>query len=193
MEEKQGLPILPFASPAAWEAWLAEHHKVSKGLWLKLAKKESGVETVTYREALDVALCYGWIDGQKGSLDETFWLQKFTPRGPKSKWSKVNRGHVERLAAAGRMQPAGLAAVDAAKADGRWEAAYDSPKNVTVPDDLRAALDKNPTAAAFFAALNGANRYAILYRVHDAKRPETRAKRIAEFIAMLARGETLYP
>jgi uncharacterized protein YdeI (YjbR/CyaY-like superfamily) len=186
VDEKQGQPVIPFPSTQAWERWLAEHHATSAGVWVKMAKKASGIESVTHVEALDVALCYGWIDGQRASLDETWFLQRFTRRRPLSKWSKVNREKVAALIAANRMQPAGLAAVEAAQADGRWDQAYDPPSKVTVPDDLRAALDANPEAAAFFATLNSSNRYAILYRVHDAKRPETRARRIEQFVGMLA-------
>ncbi|CAA9412120.1 MAG: hypothetical protein AVDCRST_MAG64-2429 [uncultured Phycisphaerae bacterium] len=189
----QDLPVTAFPTPAAWEAWLATHHASSPGLWLKFAKKDSGIDSVTYPEALDGALCYGWIDGQVKRLDETYYLQRYTPRGPRSKWSKINRGKVAALTAAGRMKPAGLRQVDAAKADGRWDAAYDSPKTATVPDDLRRALDADPRAAAFFAALDGRNRYAILYQLQDARRPDTRARRIAKFVAMLAKGEKLYP
>lgn len=190
---KAELPILLFDDAGAWETWLAEHHATSPGLWLRLAKKNAPLRSVTYPEALDAALCYGWIDGQKKSFDEHTWLQKFTPRGPKSLWSKINRDRVDALAAAGRMQPAGLAAVERAKADGRWDAAYDSQRTATVPDDFQAALDRSPRAAEFFATLNGANRYAILFRVQTAAKPETRAKRIATLIAMLERGEKLHP
>jgi uncharacterized protein YdeI (YjbR/CyaY-like superfamily) len=192
MDTKQGLPILAFASPAKWEEWLAEHHQTSKGLWLKIAKKGTGTTTATYAEALDVALCYGWIDGQKGAFDETYFLQRFTPRGPRSKWSKINREKVEALIAAKRMRPAGLAEVEKARADGRMDAAYEGQRTASVPDDLQAALDANPKAAAFFATLSSVNRYAILYRVQDAKKPETRAGRIVKFIGMLERGETVH-
>lgn len=186
------LPILPFASAAAFEAWLEAEHAHAAGLWLKIAKKDAGIATVTYAEALDVALCFGWIDGQKRSFDETWFLQRFTPRRRGSRWSKINTDHVARLEAAGRMRPAGLAEVEAAKADGRWARAYESQSAATVPDDLQRALDANPEAAAFFATLKGANRYAVLYRVQDAKRPETRARRIDQYVEMLARGETLH-
>lgn len=192
MDTKQGLPILAFASPADWEAWLKEHHGSSKGLWLKIAKKGSGETTVTYAEALDVALCHGWIDGQKGALDEAFFVQRFTPRGPRSKWSKINREKAEALIKAKRMRPAGLAEVEAAKADGRWEAAYEGQRTITVPEDLQKELDASPKAAAFFATLSSVNRYAILYRIQDAKKPETRARRIEKFIGMLERGETVH-
>lgn len=193
MKAKPDIPVLQFESQKAWAAWLKKNHDKSPGVWLQIAKKASGVLSVTYAEALDVALCYGWIDGQKNSHDASSWLQKFTPRGPKSIWSKINREHVQRLTDAGLMQPAGLKAVEAAKRDGRWDAAYDSQSKVTVPDDLQAALDKNPKAKAFFATLKSTNRYAILFRIHTAKKPETRAKRIAQFVEMLEKGETLYP
>jgi uncharacterized protein YdeI (YjbR/CyaY-like superfamily) len=189
---KDDLPILPFASPSDWEAWLADRHVTANGIWLKLAKAASGIASVTYAEALDVALCYGWIDGQKAPFDDRYWLQRFTPRRARSKWSKVNREKVEALIAAGRMQPAGLCEIERAKADGRWNAAYDSQRTMTIPDDLQQVLDANPHAAAFFAGLTGANRYAILYRIHDAKRPETRQRRIEQFIQMLAEGRALY-
>jgi uncharacterized protein YdeI (YjbR/CyaY-like superfamily) len=186
-------PILLFADRSAFRAWLSEHHASQPGLWLRIAKAASPLQSVTYAEALDVALCFGWIDGQKRSHDAESFLQRFTPRQKRSVWSKRNREHVERLTAAGEMHPAGLAAVEAAKADGRWDRAYDSSGTVTVPDDLQAALDAHPKASMFFATLKGRNRYAILYRIQTAVKPETRARRIAEFVAMLERGETLYP
>jgi len=192
MDTKSGLPVLPFASLTTFREWLEEHHAASKGIWLKIAKKGSGVPTVTYAEALDEALCYGWIDGQKGALDEVFFLQRFTPRGPRSKWSKINVDKADALATAGRMRAAGRAEVEKAKADGRWEAAYDPQSKATVPEDLQKALDENPKAAKFFATLSGANRYAVLYRIHEAKKPETRAKRIEKFVGMLERGETVH-
>ncbi|MBS2965570.1 YdeI/OmpD-associated family protein [Actinocrinis puniceicyclus] len=186
--------ILSFASAPLWAAWLAEHHAhTPDGLWLKIARRESGIPSVTYAEALDEALCFGWIDGQKNKLDERWWLQRFTPRRARSRWSKVNTEKALALIAAGRMQPAGLREVEAAKADGRWERAYDGQSAAQVPPDLQAALEANPRAAQFFATLTGANRYAVLYRIHDAKRPQTRADRIAKFIAMLERGETIHP
>ena len=191
--EENELPVLPFESEAAWERWLRKHHASARGVWIKFAKKNSGVPSVTYAQALDVALCHGWIDGQANPYDAAFYLQRFTPRRPKSKWSKINCGHVARLIAAGRMQPAGLKQIEAAKADGRWDAAYDSSRTATVPDDLRTALEANPRASANFETLNRQNRYAILYRIQDAKRPETRAKRIAGFIAMLEKGEKIHP
>lgn len=193
MTERQGLPVLAFASRDAFEEWLEAGHETSPGLWLKLAKKESGIPTVSYAEAVEVALCFGWIDGQKSGFDDAHWLQRFTPRRPRSKWSQTNCDRVEQLIAAGAMRPAGLAQVEAAKADGRWEAAYAPPSAAVVPDDLQAALDAVPAAAEFFATLNGTNRYAILYRVGDAKRPQTRAARIEKFVAMLAEGRTLHP
>jgi len=193
METKQGLPILSFDEKGSWEEWLAEHHQTSKGLWLKIAKKGTGIATVTYAEALDSALCYGWIDGQKGSLDDTFWLQKMTPRGPRSIWSKVNRAKALALIAEGRMKPAGREAVEQAKRNGRWEQAYDAQSTASVPADLQQELDRNPEAAAFFATLNSVNRYAVLHRIQEAKKPETRARRIEKFVAMLERHEKLHP
>ena len=187
------LPTLAFESPQSWADWLAEHHETSSGLWLKIAKGGSGTSTVSYPEALECALCFGWIDGQKGRLDDEYWLQRFTPRKPRSRWSKINREKAERLIAEGRMGPAGLREVEAARADGRWEAAYEGQATATVPPDLAAELDRNPAAREFFATLTGANRYAILYRIQDAKRPETRARRIATFVAMLAKHKTLHP
>ena len=191
-KEHKGEPVLPFASAAAWEGWLEKNHETSTGLWLKIAKKGSGIDSVTYAEALDAALCFGWIDGQKGAWDERFFLQRFTPRGRRSKWSQVNREHVARLIAAGRMRPAGLAEVERAKADGRWQAAYAPPSRMEVPDDLRRALDADPKAKAAFEALDRTNRYAMLYRLGDAKRPETRARRLAQYVEMLARGERIH-
>src|SRR3954466_8364824 len=193
METKQNLPILAFPSRKKWEEWLAKNHQTSKGLWLKNAKEGAGAGPWNYGEALEVALCYGWIDGQKGALDAEFWLQKFTPRGPRSQWSKVNREKATALIESGRMQPAGLAEVERAKADGRWEAAYDAQSKASVPEDLQRELDANPDAAAFFATLESYNRYAILYRLQEAKKPETRAKRIENFIGMLKRGEKVHP
>ena len=185
-------PSVPFESAAAWEAWLAEHQGDVDGVFVKIAKKASGIPTVTHAEALDIALCYGWIDGKRKSFDDTWFLQLFTPRRARSKWSKVNCGKVEQLIAEGRMQPGGLREIERAKADGRWDAAYDAPSTATVPDDLRAALDANPDAAAMFATLSSQNRFAILFRIHDAKRPETRARRIDQFVTMLSEGRALY-
>jgi uncharacterized protein YdeI (YjbR/CyaY-like superfamily) len=186
------IPVLLFTDQSAWAAWLAENYATSAGVWLRLAKKASGLSSVSYVEALDVALCYGWIDGQKQSYDEDSWLQKFTPRGAKSVWSKINREKVAQLIARGLMQPAGLAAVESAKQDGRWEAAYDSARTMTVPADFQAALDQNAAAAAFFVTLNSANRYAILWRIQTAKKAETRTKRIEQFIRMLENQEKLH-
>jgi uncharacterized protein YdeI (YjbR/CyaY-like superfamily) len=192
MSEKQGLPVLELAAAKEWEDWLAQHHGTAKGAWLRFAKKGVDVASVTYPEAVEVALCHGWIDGQAAGLDESFWLQRFTPRGPHSKWSQINCARAERLIESGRMQPSGLAAIEAARQDGRWDAAYAPPSTATVPPDLQAALDANPEAAAFFATLSGSNRYAVLYRIEDAKRPETRARRIQHFVEMLTRGQTLH-
>lgn len=186
------LPIRLFKTAAAWERWLAGHHTNSPGLWLRIAKVSSDLRSVTYAEALDVALCYGWIDGLKKSFDADSWLQKFTPRGRRSLWSKINCGKVAELTEAGRMQPAGLAAVARAKENGQWDAAYDSARTATVPPDLQRALDRHPRAKAFFATLTGSNRYAILVRIQTAKRAETRERRIRQFIEMLERGETLH-
>jgi uncharacterized protein YdeI (YjbR/CyaY-like superfamily) len=187
------LPVISFASGEAFESWLATEHAASAGVWLKIAKKGSSTQTVSYADALAVALCFGWIDGQKGKLDDDFWLQRFTPRKPGSRWSRINTDRAAELIEAGRMRPAGQAEVDRAQADGRWAAAYESSSTITVPDDLAAELGRNDGARAFFETLSGANRYAILYRVTTARRPETRAQRIATYVAMLARHETLYP
>ena len=185
------LPILAFDDAAAWERWLLAN-AAAKGLWLKIAKKDAGVVTVTYAEALEVALCHGWIDGQKRGCDAMYFLQRFTPRRAKSLWSKINIGHVERLIAAGRMRAGGQREVDAAKADGRWDAAYDSARSMETPPELAAALAKNRKAKAFFDTLNAANRYAMCWRVQTAKKPETKAKRVDVLVAMLARGEKLH-
>ncbi len=193
MTVKPELLILPFASREAWEVWLAEEHATSDGLWLKIAKKGSGIETVTFAEALDVALCYGWIDSQRAGFDGRFFLQWFTPRKPRSKWSQVNREKVAGLIEAGRMRPAGLREVERAKADGRWDAAYEPQSAATVPDDLRLELEGNEGAREFFETLDKANRYAILFRIQDAKKPETRARRIAKYIEMLAEGKKFHP
>jgi uncharacterized protein YdeI (YjbR/CyaY-like superfamily) len=184
---------MSFEDQAAWAAWLAGNHATSPGVWLRLAKKAAGTPSVTYAEALEEALCYGWIDGQKRGDDDAWWLQKFTPRGPKSIWSSINKQKAQALIDGGRMQPAGLAAVESARQDGRWDAAYDSARTIAVPDDLQAELDRNPAASAFFATLSKTNRYAILFRIQTARKPETRAKRIQQFVAMLERGELLYP
>ena len=184
-------PVLFFASPADLEVWMGVHGEESDGIWLKFARKDSGIESVVYAEAVEIALSHGWIDGQAKRLDDHHYLQRFTPRRPRSKWSKINREKAERLIAEDRMRPAGLREVELAKEDGRWDDAYDSPSTATVPDDFQAALDAEPAAAEFFASLGSTKRYSFLYRITDAKRPETRAKRIAEYVELLARGETL--
>ncbi len=193
MANKMEVPTLSFESQADFESWLKDNHAVSRGIWLKLAKKDAGIPSVNYADALDVALCYGWIDGQKAALDEQFWLQKFTPRGARSAWSKVNCARAQALIDQGRMQPAGLTQVEMAKADGRWAAAYESQSTIGVPPDLQAALEANPGAKEFFATLNSVNRYAILYRLQTAKKPETRAARLAKFVQMLERNEKIHP
>jgi uncharacterized protein YdeI (YjbR/CyaY-like superfamily) len=187
------LPVILFEDQDGWATWLAANHAASPGLWLRIAKKAAGITSLSYDEALEVALCYGWIDGQKKSYDDGSWLQKFTRRGAKSIWSKINREKVQALIERGRMQPAGHAEIERAKQDGRWDAAYDSQRVAAVPDDLQVALDGNPAARAFFATLNSRNRYAILFRIQTAKKPQTRAKRIEQFVRMLAQHETLYP
>jgi uncharacterized protein YdeI (YjbR/CyaY-like superfamily) len=183
------LPILPFPSMKEWAAWLKKEHVSSRGLWMKLAKKGTKIPSITYDEAVEAALCYGWIDGQKKGWDEKYWLQKFTPRGTKSIWSKINTEKAERLISSGQMKPAGLRVVEAAKADGRWEQAYESQKNISIPEDFQAALDKNKKAKAFFDGLKSADRYPFLFRIQTAKKAETRAKRIGQFIEMLERYE----
>ena len=186
------LPILEFPHRSAWGRWLEEHHESSAGVWLKIAKKGSGGTTVTFPEALEEAIRCGWIDGQKGAHDDSFWLQRFGPRGPRSKWSQVNRRKATELIEQGRMRPAGIAQVEAAKQDGRWEAAYAPQSTVIVPDEFRRALDANPKANEFFAKLKRSERYSFLYRIYDAKRPETRARRIREYVAMLSEGKTIH-
>jgi uncharacterized protein YdeI (YjbR/CyaY-like superfamily) len=190
--ERAGLPILSFADAKEWEAWLAAQPRTSPGLWLKLAKASAGAPSVSKPEAIDGALCHGWIDGQLDPYDEHWWLIRFTPRKSRSKWSEKNRTRAGELIAAGRVAPAGHAEIAAAKADGRWDAAYAPQGSAELPEDLAAALDAEPGARAFFDTLTGANRYAILYRVQDAKKPETRAARIAKFTGMCARGETVH-
>ena len=193
MKNVDDLPILSFEAQQDWERWLAEHSTDSKGIWLKMAKKETGIASVNYSEALEGALCYGWIDGQKAPFDDMYWLQKFTPRRARSGWSKVNCDKATKLIAEGRMQLTGLRQVELAKADGRWESAYHSQSKITVPEDFQSELDKNPQAKEFFGTLNSANRYAILYRLQTAKRPETRSARIQKFIEMLERNEKPHP
>jgi uncharacterized protein YdeI (YjbR/CyaY-like superfamily) len=187
------LPVMTFESTDAWDAWLAAHHDGSPGLWLKIAKKGAAGRTISYSDALDVALCHGWIDGQKGRHDDEYWLQRFTPRKPGSNWSKINTERAAALIESGRMRPAGLHEVERAQADGRWEQAYESQSRVTVPEDLARALAANERARAFFATLDSANRYAILYRIGTAKKPETRAKRIDTFVAMLSDHKKIHP
>ncbi len=193
MKKADNLSIISFATQQDWEAWLKEHHTHIKGIWLKIAKKETGIPSLSYSEALEGALCYGWIDGQKASFDDQYWLQKFTPRGPKSMWSKVNCGKATALLASDRMQPAGIRQVELAKADGRWESAYESQSKITIPDDFQRELDKNQKAKEFFNTLNSVNRYAILFRIQTAKKPETRSSRINKFIEMLAKNQKIYP
>ena len=188
---RDDLPILEFADRTAWKRWLDEQHGSSAGAWLKIARKSSGIATVTHPEALEEALCYGWIDGQRASHDDTFFLQRFTPRRARSRWSQINREKVTELIEQGRMTPAGLAQVEAAKEDGRWEAAYAPQSSRTVPEDFQRALNENPAAKEFFATLRGMRRYAFIYRIGDAKRPETRARRIREYVAILSEGRTL--
>lgn len=189
---KGDLPIVAFPSREDFREWLAEHGEASSGLWVKFAKKASGHPTVTMAEAVEEALAHGWIDGQGARFDDEWWLTRFTPRRSKSKWSKVNTETVARLIESGKMTPAGLAQVEAAKADGRWKAAYEPPSRATVPDGLQAALEARPGALEFFEGLTGANRYAILYRIGEAKKPETRERRIAKFADMCAEGKTLH-
>ncbi|MFP6562423.1 YdeI family protein [Paraburkholderia sp. B3] len=183
---------LAFGSQTEWESWLEHNGGTSTGIWLRLSKKGAGQPALTYAQATESALCYGWIDGQKQAGSEEYWLQRFTPRSPKSLWSQLNKTRAEALIAAGRMRPQGLREIDKARKDGRWEAAYTSASHSIVPDDLQVALDANPKARKFFATLNSRNRYAILFRVQNAKKPETRARKIEEFVDMLNRGETFY-
>ena len=193
MKGTESFPIMPFETQQDWEAWLKEHHIEAAGIWLKLAKKDAGIVSISYAEALESALCYGWIDGQKASFDGQYWLQKFTPRRPRSIWSKINCEKATALIAGGRMQPAGLRQVELAKADGRWDQAYASQNKITIPADFQSELDKNPQALAFFSTLDSANRYAILFRIQTAKRAETRSARIEKFIEMLSKGEKIHP
>jgi uncharacterized protein YdeI (YjbR/CyaY-like superfamily) len=186
------LEIQPFSSPAAFRKWLSSNHRKSPGIWLQIFKKGSDTATITYAEALDEALCYGWIDGQKQAHDAHSYLQKFTPRRARGGWSKINTQHAERLIRDGRMKPAGQSEIDAAKADGRWQSAYDSPSNATFPEDFLATLRKDPAAQAFFDSLNKANRYAIAYRLQTAKKPETRERRMTLILGMLSRGESFH-
>jgi uncharacterized protein YdeI (YjbR/CyaY-like superfamily) len=186
-------PVAAFESRDAWAAWLDEHHATSDGLWMRLAKKGSDATTISHATAVEVALCYGWIDGQARRIDAEYWMLRFTPRRTQSKWSRINRESATRLIEKGEMKPAGLREVERAKADGRWDAAYDAPSSMTVPDDFRRELDGNDEAREFFATLDSRNRYAILYRIHDAKKPETRARRIAKYLEMLSKRDKIYP
>jgi uncharacterized protein YdeI (YjbR/CyaY-like superfamily) len=188
-----GLPRIAFASAAEWEAWLEDHHAGSEGVWVKIAKRGTGIESVHYPEVLESALCFGWIDGRREALDERHFLQRFTPRRVRSRWSRINRDTAERLIADDRMRAGGLAEVQRARGDGRWEAAYEGQRSIEVPEDLLRELDARPRASAFFAGLSSQNRYAILYRLQEARRPETRARRLEKFVAMLEAGETIHP
>jgi len=188
-----GIPVRRFANQAAWGAWLEKNFQTSRGLWLRLAKKGSGLRSISYGEALDLALCYGWISGQAKSETEQTWLARFLPRSDKSIWSKINRERAGALIESGKMKAAGLEAIERAKKNGRWDAAYDSPRRAVVPPDLKIALDANPRAKAFFENLDGANRYAVLFRIQTVKKPETRAKKIRQFVEMKERNERFHP
>jgi uncharacterized protein YdeI (YjbR/CyaY-like superfamily) len=190
---EQNSPSRLFKSKTYWSAWLEKNHRKSNGLWLRLAKKDSGVQSVSYKEALEVALCYGWIDGQKRPQDQKTWLQRFVPRSDKSLWSKINREKALALVKSGEMQPAGLEAIANAKKNGRWNVAYDSPSRAGVPSDLQAALDANLQAKEFFEKLDGANRYAVLWRIQTVKKAETRKRKVKQYVEMLARHEKLHP
>ncbi len=187
------LPIVSFRHPKEWATWLEKNHATSSGAWLKIAKKGAASQSVTYSEALETALRYGWIDGQKKSYDALAWLQKFTPRGPRSIWSRINREKVQELIKKGEIKPAGLEAVERAKKNGQWDSAYEGQRGIGLPPDFQAELDGRASAKEFFSGLNSVNRYAILHRIQTAKKPETRAKRIKQFIEMLERGEKIYP
>ena len=189
---KPDLEIIPFASATDWEQWLEQNHAISKGIWLQMYKKESGIESVTYPQALDVALCYGWIDGQLKTIDALSYARRFTPRRPRSIWSKRNIEHIARLTAEGRMKPAGLKEAEAAKADGRWDVAYDSPGNMNLPDDFIIELSKNKSASEFYESLNKTNKYAICWRIQTAKGQKIREKRITEIVEMLVRKEKFH-
>jgi uncharacterized protein YdeI (YjbR/CyaY-like superfamily) len=193
MKTNDPYPTLAFDSQSSLETWLEEHSANAAGIWLKIARKESGIPSVNYAEALECALCFGWIDGQKAALDEQYWLQKFTPRGKKSGWSKINREKAVALMAAGRMRPGGMRQVEAAQADGRWEAAYESQRSIGMPEDLQRELDKHPAALAFFNTLDSANRYAVLYRVTTARKAETRAVRVTRLVEMLENHQKIHP
>lgn len=184
---------ITFANQEDWEAWLGSNGEVVAGVWLRIAKKSAEQPTLTYAQALEVAICHGWIDGQKQAESEHYWLQRFTPRTARSIWSKINKAKAEALMSAGRMRPAGLREINRAKQDGRWDAAYSSASTSTVPDDLQEALDRNPKAKRFFATLDSQNRYAILFRIQNVKKAETRARKISRFIDMLSKGEKIHP
>jgi len=186
-------PILSFRTTREWLAWLQKNHASSAGIWLKIGKKGSAAASVSYAQALEAALCYGWIDGQKKGHDESAWLQRFSPRGPRSVWSKVNREKARALIGAGQMKPPGLKVIEQAKANGQWDAAYDSQKGIEMPEDLRRELDRRPKARTFFEGLNSANRYAILFRLQTARKPATRLKRLAQLVEMLEKGERIHP
>ncbi len=192
-KESGEAPVLSFGTSREWLGWLQKNHASSAGIWMKIAKAGSTVKSISYAEALEGALCYGWIDGQKKGYDDAAWLQKFTPRGPRSIWSKINREKAQALIDAGRMKPAGLQAVERAKANGQWSGAYEGQKTIKVPEDLLDELELRPKAKAFFESLNSINRYAILYRLQTAKKPETRLKRLKQFVEMLERGEKIHP
>jgi uncharacterized protein YdeI (YjbR/CyaY-like superfamily) len=192
MATDDGLEEIIFASSAEWERWLQQHHSSSDGVWVKIAKAGVEIDSVRYPQVLDSALCFGWIDARRRACDEQYFLQRFTPRRARSRWSQINREKAERLIAQGSMRPAGIAEVERARADGRWQAAYAGQKRATVPDDLQRELDARPQAAAFFATLSSQNRYAIIYRLGEAKRAETRARRLAKFLTMLEAGETIH-
>jgi uncharacterized protein YdeI (YjbR/CyaY-like superfamily) len=181
-----------FKDKKGWSTWLEKNQAISRGLWLRIAKKSANIKSINYAEALEIALCFGWIDGQKKSYDESTWLQKFTPRGPRSIWSKINREKARELIKNGQMKPAGVKAIERAKENGQWDAAYDPQSKTTLPNDLQTELDKNPEAKTFYATLNSVNRYAILFRLQTAKKPETRAKRLHQFISMLENHEKLH-
>jgi len=193
MPADDGLPVHSFASAAEWRVWLQENHASAAGVWISIAKASTGIESVRYPEVLEHAICFGWIDGRRERLDDERFLQRFTPRRARSPWSRINREKAELLTEQGLMAPAGLEQVESAKADGRWERAYASQRTATVPDDLQRELDARPAAAAAFATLSSQNRYAILYRLEQARKPETRARRLAEYVRMLEAGETLHP
>ncbi|EPG73906.1 bacteriocin-protection protein, YdeI/OmpD-associated family [Leptospira fainei serovar Hurstbridge str. BUT 6] len=191
-EKTKEIQTIPFRSQKEWEKWLKGNHSSVSGIWLKIAKKKSGIETVTYEEAIEIALCYGWIDGQKKPFDTEHWLQKFSPRVARSIWSKINRDKAEKLIASGKMKSAGLKAIENAKQNGSWEKAYESQGRITIPEDLKKALDKNKKAKAFFETLDSTNRYAILFRIHNVKKEETRMKRLRQFVEMLERNEKIH-